>query len=286
MNSTVMVVRPGCAWHSCHMSSALDEFARSVKVALGDRSRAGTATAAGLPRDAISSVLSGHEPKLSRVAEVCDAVGLEFYVGPARVWADADGPSVLSTAALRDLETSARVLNRVVIDAGGDPLPDELRAPAPASLAVSDAFGVAAANEDGLPPGSRSMGAREVEVAAGGGAVNIDEAPEKGRLWFRRDWLDRHGIDTTQCVVISVRGESMEPTLPDGCSILVDRSRTRRRAGGIFVIDAEDGLIVKRLGKAGRRWLLVSDHPSWSDVPWPQQATVIGEVRWASRTFK
>ena len=94
-----------------------------------------------------------------------------------------------------------------------------------------DALAVAAANEDDLPPGARAMAAREVEVAAGAGAVNLDKAPETGRVFFRRDWLDRHGIDLTQCVVIKVRGESMEPTLPDGCSILVDRSRTRRRDG-------------------------------------------------------
>ena len=145
---------------------------------------------------------------------------------------------------------------------------------------------VAAANEDDLPPGARSMAAREVEVAAGGGAVSLDEAAEKGRVWFRREWLDRHGIDTTQCVVIGVRGQSMEPTLPDGCTILVDRSRTRRRDGAIFVIDTEDGLIVKRLGKSGRRWQLVSDHPSWKPAPWPREAEVIGEVRWASQTFR
>ena len=156
----------------------------------------------------------------------------------------------------------------------------------PPGITEPDALSVVAVNEDDLPPGARSMAAREIEVAAGGGAVSLDDAPEKGRIWFRRDWLDRHGIDTTQCVVIGVRGESMEPTLPDGCSILVDRSRTRRRADGIFVIDADDGLIVKRLGKDGRRWLLVSDHSSWENAPWPPQATVIGEVRWASRTFK
>ena len=130
------------------------------------------------------------------------------------------------------------------------------------------------------------MAAREIEVAAGAGAVNLDDAPERGRIWFRRDWLDSHGIDPTQCVVIGVRGESMEPTLPDGCSILLDRSRRRRRDHGIFVINADDGLIVKRLGKSGRRWLLLSDHPSWEPMPWPREAEVMGEVRWASRTFK
>ena len=246
---------------------------------------------AGLNRDAIRSVLRGRSPSVERAAEICDALGLEFYVGPPRAAADA---AALSPASLRALESSAQALIRVVAEQGGNPIPDDLRAvltaeqgtPLSASrISDPDALLVEAANEDDLPPGARSMGAREVEVAAGAGAVNLDEAPEKGRIWFRRGWLDRHGIDPTQCVVIGVRGESMEPTLTDGCSILVDRTRTRRRDGGIFVLNTDEGLIVKRLGKDGRRWHLVSDHPSWKPAPWPSEAKVIGEVRWASRTF-
>ena len=249
---------------------------------------------AGLPGNAIRYALEGRATKSDRLAAICDALGLEFYVGPPRAWADDDGTTALPPASLRNLEASARTLNRVVIDAGGNPIPDDLRAvltaeqgtPLSASrISDPDALLVEAANEDDLPPGARSMGAREVEVAAGAGAVNLDEAPEKGRIWFRRGWLDRHGIDPTQCVVIGVRGESMEPTLTDGCSILIDRTRTRRRDGGIFVLNTDEGLIVKRLGKDGRRWQLVSDHPSWKPAPWPSEAKVIGEVRWASRTF-
>ena len=38
----------------------------------------------GLPQDAIRSVLRGHVPKLERAAEICAALGLEFYIGPPR----------------------------------------------------------------------------------------------------------------------------------------------------------------------------------------------------------
>ncbi len=96
-----------------------------------------------------------------------------------------------------------------------------------------------------------------------------------GRVWFRRSWLDDHAIDPTRCVVIGVRGDSMHPTLVDGCSILVDRARVRRRAGHIaghiYVIRTGDGLLAKRLGKdeAGG-WMHKSDNqvePArvWSD---------------------
>ncbi len=80
------------------MPPVLDDFRKAVEAALGRRSRAGVATAAGLPRDAIRSILDGHEPKLSRVADVCDALGLEFYIGPPREWGLAGGAGDIDEA--------------------------------------------------------------------------------------------------------------------------------------------------------------------------------------------
>ena len=56
----------------------------------------------------------------------------------------------------------------------------------------------------------------------------------------------------------------MEPALPEGSAILVDRAR--RRAGGIFVVRAGDDMVVKRLGKDDPcHWYLLSDNdsPDW-----------------------
>lgn len=44
----------------------------------------GTAVAAGLPKDAFRSVLGGHPPSFPRIAEICEALDLEFYIGPVR----------------------------------------------------------------------------------------------------------------------------------------------------------------------------------------------------------
>ena len=249
-------------------------------------------------------------PSVDRAAEICAALGLALSIGPTadprngdedgepsaagakalfepRVSAGREAmPAIPPALPLRALEEPVRALVRLVAEAGGDPIPEELRPRPAVGFSGSDARPVAAANEDGVPPGARSVGTLEVEAAAGGGAVNLDEAPVKGPVWFRRDWLDSHGIDPTRCVVISVRGESMEPTLPVGTKILVDRDRTRRRAGRIFVVTTSEGMVVKRLERRGRQWFLTSDHPSWEPVPWPREAEVVGEVRWASRTFE
>ena len=131
-------------------------------------------------------------------------------------------------------------------------------------------------------PAVRPVEVVEVAAAAGGGADVYDETVV-GRLWFRRDWLDSNAIDPAQCNVITVGGESMEPTLPHGCSILVDLSqgRRRRRVGRIFVLRTEDGLVVKRAGKdAEGNWQIESDNEDWEPVPWSRDAEIIGEVRW------
>ena len=131
------------------------------------------------------------------------------------------------------------------------------------------------------------VGVWAVAGAAGGGAV-VEEERMVGRLKFRRDWLDRHGLDARQCRVIKVMGESMEPTLVDGCSILINSASKRRRVGRIYVVRTDDGLIVKRAGKDRTgAWQLVSDNPNketWPTLPWPLDAPLIGEIKWSAHT--
>ena len=125
----------------------------------------------------------------------------------------------------------------------------------------------------------------EVASAAGVGAEVYDETPI-GLLWFRNDWLQSHSIDPEQSNIISVRGASMEPTLPDGCSILVDRKRRDPHQGRIYVMRTEDGLVVKRLGLDEEgRWEIRSDSPDWRITPMSPGTEIIGEVRWSAVTF-
>ena len=78
----------------------------------------------------------------------------------------------------------------------------------------------------------------------------------------------------------------MEPTLPDGCSILIDRNRRERREGRIYVMRTEDGVVVKRLGRdQDGNWNILSDNQVWPPIPWTTDVKVIGEVRWAARVF-
>ena len=125
---------------------------------------------------------------------------------------------------------------------------------------------------------------REVRPAAGSGAEVFGEEVV-GYVPFRRNWLAHHGIDPAQADIVQVSGPSMEPTLPDGCSILVDRSRRELQPKCIYVLRNEDGLVVKRVDRNRDGWWVISDNPAWLPVMLTEETDIVGEVRWSGVTY-
>jgi DNA-binding Xre family transcriptional regulator len=130
-------------------------------------------------------------------------------------------------------------------------------------------------------------GIRQAEIhelsAAAGGSGDLKESIA-AYITFTRSWLDRHRVYPHQYTIVGVQGESMEPTLPDGSAIVVDRNRSRLREGRIYVVRTDDGLLVKRVKRdSGGEWRLISDNPDWDPVSWPVAAKVYGEVKWVAK---
>ena len=125
---------------------------------------------------------------------------------------------------------------------------------------------------------------REVRPAAGSGAEVFGEEVV-GYVPFRADWLKERSIDPAQADIVQVSGPSMEPTLPDGCSILVDRTRRELQPKRIYVLRNEDGLVVKRVDRNRDGWWVISDNPAWLPVSLTEETDIIGEVRWCAKTF-
>ena len=185
-------------------------------------------------------------------------------------------------------------------DAGGDSdvaaaitiqmeaLRSELKAEiADAKFAVYEGLADASAlaGDEADPPEARPVAVVELASVAGNGATFLSEEVS-GRVWFRRAWLDEHDLDAEQCAVIGVMGDAMEPTLVDGAKILIDRGQTDWRAGDIFVIQAPDGLMVRRAGEdANGNALMLSDNPSSETAALPDEAQIIGRVVWTARTL-
>lgn len=130
----------------------------------------------------------------------------------------------------------------------------------------------------------RAVRIGELDAAYDGPPADPLTGPES--LWFGRDWLRREGLDSTRCLVFRVQDESMEPSIPGGCWVLVNRDQRRRREGRIYALRTTQGFILGRAGRdKARRWLLERDYPDREAVAWPDDAEIIGEVRWMARTF-
>lgn len=86
----------------------------------------------------------------------------------------------------------------------------------------------------------------EVRASAGPGVVPTSERAESV-VSFDRQFLRDRGAVPERCSVIETRGDSMQPTIPDGSLLIVDHSQTEVSGGAIFVIGVSDTVLVKRV---------------------------------------
>lgn len=123
----------------------------------------------------------------------------------------------------------------------------------------------------------------EVDTSAGAGAVGDDEKVT-GHMMFPCRWLKNRDLRPGACRIMRVTGDSMEPTLPHGATVLIHLGSRRRQEGKVFVIRVGEDLVVKRtILDPETGWLLVSDSPdknTWATRPWPEDADIVGEVKW------
>lgn len=130
----------------------------------------------------------------------------------------------------------------------------------------------------------------DVELSAGAGAENHDNLPSSS-LAFRLDWLNRMGINSKKCVIVGVKGDSMEPTLYGGDLVMLDRQANLVKDMRLFgVVDIDGTAKVKRLQKLDGQLILHSDNKTYrADVRSARDAnamTIIGQVVWSGHDFE
>ncbi|HPE37284.1 MAG TPA: S24 family peptidase, partial [Spirochaetales bacterium] len=122
-------------------------------------------------------------------------------------------------------------------------------------------------------------------LSAGGGSFEV-EARVRDYYAFKRDWLARKGAPE-RMVLMDVSGNSMEPEIKEGDTVLVDQSQQGVMAGSIYAVGVEDTVMVKRLEKRPGALVLVSENPDYDPVllRGDELANVrlIGKVVWIGR---
>lgn len=144
---------------------------------------------------------------------------------------------------------------------------------------------------DELPPETTVLIAHvDVALSAGNGREtwHIEEKPP---LPFLADYIRRLDCSSPKnLVAVKVRGDSMEPRLFDGDTVVVDRADQRIPAsGGVFAVVYAGEMLVKRLFKLPDGSIdIVSDNNSYRSFVVPpdqlEHIDIVGRVKYRSGT--
>ena len=125
-------------------------------------------------------------------------------------------------------------------------------------------------------------------LSAGGGSFEVGSEIE-GYYAFRRDWLTTKG-NRNKMVLMDIFGNSMEPEMKDGDTILIDESQKDILAGAIYAVGIDDTIMVKRVEKHPNKLVLLSDNKDYSPIYLQSNeissVRIIGKVIWISRELR
>lgn len=144
--------------------------------------------------------------------------------------------------------------------------------------------------EDGLPDDVILVPESRIEFAGGDGRVNYELVEEEEAATYRRSWFQKRGINPDRSRRFRVAGDSMEPLLFAGDTILVNLDETQVIDGRLYAIRYGDQLRVKYLSKRLDGTLVLrSVNPAYKEEEIPtelanEHITVIGRVRDRSGT--
>lgn len=143
--------------------------------------------------------------------------------------------------------------------------------------------------DDELPDGMISIMEHQVSFSAGNGHMpNYELIEEREPATYRLSWFQRERINPNNVKRFKVTGDSMEPFLYSGDSVLVNLAEndpSRIVDGKVYAIRYGDELRVKRLHRRLDGTLtLRSENPAYKDEDVPpelaeEHITIIGRVR-------
>ena len=128
----------------------------------------------------------------------------------------------------------------------------------------------------------------KVAAKAGAGSSLETSGETLGLYAFRKDYITQQGIHVRSSILLEIVGDSMEPLLRSGDTILVDKSDKEVQDGKTYLVAYGDDLKVKHIFKTPRGLILRSENQRYADVLIePEElgtfAVVHGRVRWFGR---
>ncbi len=99
---------------------------------------------------------------------------------------------------------------------------------------------------------------------AGGGSYVVGSQVQE-RIAFRYSWLRRKG-SPEQMVLMDVSGDSMEPLIREGDTVLIDQSRQDIHSGAVYALGVQDTIMIKRVERRPESLTLISANSSYTPI--------------------
>lgn len=102
----------------------------------------------------------------------------------------------------------------------------------------------------------------QLELQAGiTGFQTEPEIHDGSTMALNRGWVDRRGYVPSKLIAINVAGESMEPSLYAGDTVVVNTADQKQVDGIVYAFNYEGQAVIKRLVRDAGQWWLASDNP-------------------------
>ncbi|HDL1233050.1 TPA: helix-turn-helix transcriptional regulator [Mannheimia haemolytica] len=120
-----------------------------------------------------------------------------------------------------------------------------------------------------------------IQASAGIGAKNGDVMEVIREIKFNPEQFYNlfRGITPEHIELISVKGDSMEPTFSHGDLLFVDVTIQEYDGDGVYVFTCDDYIFVKRIQKTGRHFTILSDNDRYKPWQLDQEIYIHGKVK-------
>lgn len=128
----------------------------------------------------------------------------------------------------------------------------------------------------------------EATLNAGGGSFVLSENTTGRYYAFRKNFLAAIASSPKNLILMKVTGDSMEPKIEDGDTVMIDIGKRQLKNGSIYALGYDDIIVIKEIEKLpDGKALIISKNrktypPYETDI---QNIRIIGQVIWADRIF-
>ena len=108
----------------------------------------------------------------------------------------------------------------------------------------------------------------DIRLSAGITGFAVEHLEDDGDpIVFRKNWLTRMNYKADKLVAVYVRGDSMEPGMHAGDTVVINTDDSVPQDGQVYAINYEGELLIKRMIRDAGEWWLSSDNPDQRKHP-------------------